>query len=46
MKLNSLQLQQHKYKLSNDSFKNENNNSIYIVSLILFMGYLLISALS
>lgn len=46
MKLNSLQLQQHKYKLSSDSFKNKNNNSIYIVSLILFMGYLLISALS
>ena len=46
MKLNSLQLQQHNYKLSSDSFKNENNNSIYIVSLILFMGYLLISALS
>lgn len=46
MKLNSLQFQQHKYKLSSDSFKNENNNSIYIVSLILFMGYLLISALS
>lgn len=46
MKLNSLQLQQRKYKLSSDSFKNENNNSIYIVSFILFIGYLLISALS
>lgn len=38
MKLNSLQLQQHKYKLSSDSFKNENNNSIYIVSLIFIYG--------
>lgn len=53
MKLNSLQLQKHKYKLSSDSFKDEvnNNNSsesniIYIVSFIFFVGYLLISALS
>lgn len=52
MKLNSLQLQKHKYKLSSDSFKDEVNNSssesnvIYIVSFIFLVGYLLISALS
>ncbi len=52
MKLNSLQLQKHKYKLSSDSFNDEVNSSssesnvIYIVSFIFFVGYLLISALS